>query len=60
MFPGCAGAAETDKQLFALEPQELFAFTQIFPVPVKLLPNVTVMEVPELLVIVTPDGFVHV
>ena len=61
IVPGCAGFAFTVSELVALEPQELFAFTVNVPVPVKLLPNVTVIEEPlELPEMVVPEGLVHV
>ena len=60
MFPGCDGAAEMLKVLAAPAPHELEATTEIIPEPVKLLPKLTLMEVPKFLLMVTPEGTVHV
>jgi hypothetical protein len=43
-----------------LLPQALFARTHIFPDPVKVLRNETLMDVPLLLLMLTPAGTVHV
>ena len=56
MLVGTAGSAVTRKQRAMLGPQELFALTQMFPEPVKEDSKFTVMEVPVLAVMVTPDG----
>lgn len=38
IVPGCAVLAETAREVTALDPQQLFAFTVIVPVLVKLFP----------------------
>jgi hypothetical protein len=61
IVPGVAGAAVyliIGRVLLALDPHELFAFTEIFP-PEYVLLNATVIDV-EVDDPVAPDGSVHV